>query len=176
MKARILSISALALVAIAPAFGSAKLMEGDTSPIGVSFRLGGFFPIDHTARDAANTWFTGGLDYKLQDLGKSMIEGRTAYLSLSLDYTAKSDWSIVPVLVNYVARSGSSYYFAGAGAAFTRFPDGVGGTENKARFSYQIGAGFDLTTGRYPVFAEVKYVGSDQARFAGISTTLGVRF
>lgn len=184
MTAKILLSATLALLASVSAFGAADANNGETTPIGVSLRLGGFFPLDRAARNEANVWVNGGLDYKLKDLGefqmkkgnKPLVVGQTAALTLSLDYTGKGDWSSVPVHVNYMLSSANTFYFAGLGVAFTRYPTSSGDTQSKARFSYQLGVGFDLTTGRTPVFAQVKYIGSDQARFAGLAASVGIRF
>lgn len=160
-------VGALLLGAAVPALAQTDAIK----PVGLSARIGLFFPTDDTQRDSATSYFAGGLDYKLPFNLRAM--GNTQ-LTLSLDYAAKDDYRVVPLLVNANYHRDQFYAFAGVGLAFSRRPTG-GGTEDKTRFAYQAGIGYDFHTGQNPIFVEGKFIGNDWSELNGFGVFVGVR-
>jgi hypothetical protein len=159
-------LAGLALGAAMPA------MAEETKPMGLSIRAGVFFPSSGVAKAAGNTWFGGGLDYKIETKVKGpKVEGMSTGFSLSADYLSKSSLHLIPVMVNYVASQNQVFYEAGIGAAFTN--DGI---ENKTQFGYQLGLGYNLSQMKMPIFIEAKYFGTTgSSQFNGFAVFLGIR-
>jgi hypothetical protein len=70
--------AALVLGAAVPAFAQ------DSKPVGLSLRAGLFVPTDRGVRDVADSWFAGGLDYKLRDMPRA--SGQMNSFCLSLEF------------------------------------------------------------------------------------------
>jgi len=143
-----------------------------TKPVGLSIRAGIFFPTDRGVRDVSDAWIGGGVDYKLPGGMNGM--GGNSYLTVSLDYASKGDFRVVPVLVNYVVRNNSLYLFGGVGASFSRRPVSDG-FDDKIRFGYQGGVGWDIQRGEHPIFLEGKFMGTDVSQLNGFGVYLGFR-
>jgi len=160
--------AALLAGAAVPAFAQ----EVNTKPVGLSVRAGLFFPTDRGIRDVSDTWIGGGVDYKLPwSIGHVSPNN---YLTVSLDYAAKNDFRVVPILVNYVVRRGALYGFGGAGVSFARRPLGAD-FEDKIRFGYQAGLGWDIQQGEHPIFLEGKFLATDLSQLNGFGVYLGFR-
>jgi len=158
---------ALVLGAAVPAFAQDK-------PLGLSVRIGGFISTGDSAKASADSMFSAGVDYKLGSLLSSF--GNSA-LSLSLDVAGKGNFRTVPLTLNYTVRGMNGLYgFAGAGISWTRegFADGT--SEDKTRFAYQAGLGWDFQQGQFPLFVEAKYMGTDRSSLNGVGVYVGVRF
>lgn len=150
----------------------AMAQEGVAKPVGLSIRAGLFFPTDRGVRDVSDAWAGGGVDYRLPYTLGAM--NSDSYLSVSLDYASKGDYRVVPVLLNYVVRKGAAYAFAGAGISFSRRPVGAD-FDDKIRFGYQGGIGFDIHQGEHPIFVEGKFLGNDISKLNGFGVYLGFR-
>jgi hypothetical protein len=159
--------AALVLGAAVPAFAQ------DSKPVGLSLRAGLFVPTDRGVRDVADSWFAGGLDYKLRDMPSA--SGQMNSISLSLDFAGKSGYRTVPILANYVVHHDQLYVFGGLGLSFSRFPVG-GGSEDKTEFAYQVGAGYDFQAGPTPLFVEGKFMGNGRSTLNGFGFFAGIRF
>ncbi|MBL8065393.1 MAG: outer membrane beta-barrel protein [Chthonomonadaceae bacterium] len=163
-----------AVMAIASVSAHAQYQK----PIGASLRLGLFYPSNGQARDIEGQgWFGGGLEYKLKDLHFDMSNPKgSATLTISADYYGKGSFSHVPLLLNYVGHNDQFFYSAGAGIGFGRTIDGKGNTSNDSEFAFQFGAGYDFVKSQMPLFVEIKYFGSSEAKLAGFGIFGGVRF
>ena len=151
----------------------AVAQDAPSAPVGVSFRVGGFFPIDTAARDSGSTWFGFGAQAKILHLGAVTVGDKSmgANLELSIDYFGRNQFSNTPILANYVVRTSSLFYSAGAGIGFMRTPD-----ESRGQFAYQVGVGYQF--GGYsptPFFMEAKFWGCQDTRLNGFGIYAGVR-
>ena len=146
-------------------------------PIGLSVRLGVFYPTNGDARDIEGQgWFGGGLEYKIKDLKFDSSNPRySAMLTASLDYYGKGSFSQVPLLLNYVAHIDQFYWTGGAGIGFGRVPT-TGGSTSDSEFAYQLGIGYDFVKSQLPFFVEVKYFGSTESQLNGFGIYGGIRF
>ena len=146
-------------------------------PIGLSVRLGVFYPSNGDARDIEGQgWFGGGLEYKIKDLKFDTSNPKnSAMLTASLDYYGKGSFSQVPLLLNIVAHSDSFYWSAGAGLGFGRVPT-AGSSTSDTEFAYQMGIGYDFVKSQMPFFLELKYFGSTESKLNGFGVYGGIRF
>lgn len=167
-----LSAALLGVAAVASA------QTTDQQPLGLSARIGAFFPTDSTTQSESKTWLAAGLQYKLTNLsvGAAGTNYRSS-LELSFDYTSRGDYQSLPLLLNYVGHVGDGvFYTGGLGVSFTRVPE-VGGVTSKARFAYTLGLGYDFpTTGSLPVFVEGRFFGNERSELNGFAAYVGVRF
>lgn len=162
-------LGAVSLVAIAPA--------QESKPVGLSVRVGLFWPSSNIAKSEGKNWISFGAEYKLGDLKFGNNQpGYSSSYSVSVDYFAKGDFRNTPILVNYIGRKDQFYYLAGAGIGLTRVRESLNNVESHTEFAYQIGVGYDFTQGNAPLFAEVKYIGSSDSRLAGFGAFVGIRF
>src|SRR5688572_32982808 len=93
----LITVAILATVATAPA--------QTTKPMGLSARIGGFFPSNGDARDENNTWLAAGLEYKIKDMNLGTSDtGMMSSLTISVDWYGSGDFRNVPVLLNWVGR------------------------------------------------------------------------
>jgi len=150
-------------------------MAQESRPIGLSLRAGLFLPTDRGLRDVGDSWFAAGLDYRLRDFGVSATTGQQTSLTLSLDYASKSGFRTVPILVNYQIRRNELYFFGGIGLSATRIAT-AGGSDDKTRFAYQLGVGYDFQRGNTPLFVEGKFLGNERSELNGFGVFVGVRF
>lgn len=164
------------MVGAAMLLGAAVPAMAQTAPTsGVSARLGIFWPTDSTTRRSTDeAWFGAGFDYRLREMS-SMMDGRTAALTLSLDFAAKDDFRSLPLLLNYQVRQNELYFFGGVGVNFARYASGVN-TKSDTTFAYQVGAGYDFQQGATPLFVEVKFLGNEKSELNAFGTYVGVRF
>ncbi|RYG48648.1 hypothetical protein EON79_03840 [bacterium] len=168
---KIFAIAALAATVV-PAFAQ-SVVPGST---GLSARVGAFFPAHTTARNLSKTWFAAGIQYKGGDLVNGPFNARvSASYAFSVDYIQRADFRIVPVMVNYVGEVDRIFFTAGVGVAFTRFPV-AGGSDDKARFAYTLGAGYKVNIGTVPAFVEGKFWGNEKSEANGFGLYAGVRF
>jgi hypothetical protein len=172
MNRKILTAALGAIVVFATAVPASAQV---TQPVGVSARIGAFFPTNEGARSQSNTWFAGGVEYRLRDMQLGTLDAATmSHLALSVDFMGSGDYRHTPLLVNYVVRSNELFYSVGAGVGFGRIPL-VEGTSTRTRFAYQLGVGYDFQRGQTPLFLEAKYFGSSQTELNGIGFYIGVR-
>lgn len=159
--------AALALCAVAGA------QTTDPAPIGGSVRLGVFFPTNSATSDIAGSgFFAFGADYRLT-LKAPTFGGFASGTSISVDYFSRDDYGNIPVLLNYLAMKGKYTLSVGAGVGFTSLPGG----SDDAKFAYQIGISYDFTTtSAYPIFGEIKFMGSEESKVNGVGAFVGVRF
>ena len=169
---KLLTISAFAAVfACATMSAFADDLAGQS---GVSGRVGGFYPTQTATRDATtSTWFSAGVDYKLKDAKLPLLQGGS--VSLSVDYASNGNFRNLPVMVNYTVGK-QIYYSVGVGAGFTRFVEDGGGQNDMVRFAYGAAIGYNFNNAELPAFLEVRYLGNQQPRVAGIGVYVGVRF
>jgi hypothetical protein len=145
-------------------------------PIGLSVRLGAFFPTGTAGENIGHTWFAGGLDYKLSSIpvtAPTQAAGLPSYLSISADYYVKNDSHAIPVALNYNVRAMKNWVFsAGIGAE-----DMVeGGGSSTIGLAGQVAAAYDFTGMTLPVFLQAKYFISGKDEFRGFGVFVGARF
>lgn len=158
--------------------GLCALSQGQVSkPTGISIRGGLFFPTNGDAKDEAKNWIGVGVDYKVGNLafGQQAV-GIASYYSVSIDYFGKGDYSSVPVMLNYVQRTDSLYYIAGAGLSFSKVKLNATQRRTGTDFAYMVGIGYDIQKGMTPVFVELRYWGNSESRLSGFGVYAGVRF
>ena len=174
MNYKILGTAVVALVAVS-AFAQ------ESKPVGLSVRAGVFFPSNGDTKTATSkTWFVGGLDYKLPNIGGlgTMGAGKAggSEFNLSVDYFQKGDFRSVPVLVNWVGGQNEVFYSVGAGLGFNKLPDGNGGTSSKSAFAYAVAVGYNFQQGKSPIFVEARYYGSSKSQLNGFGLEAGIHF
>lgn len=147
-------------------------------PLGLSVRLGLFYPSNGDARDVEGQgWFSGGLEYKLGDLHfDSQNPNMSSSWSVSLDYYGKGSYSNAPLLVNYIARNGAFYFGGGAGIGFGRVAIPNAASNADTEFAFQLSAGYDFVKMQTPLFVELRYFGSSESKLSGFGIYGGVRF
>ncbi len=168
-------ITLAASVALISTLATAPAIAQQTKPMGLSVRIGLFFPSSAGAKAAGKNWFGGGLEYKLGDLNYGAQKGAATSYSISIDSFSKGNYSNTPILVNYVSRTENIYYKVGAGISMLKYPV-VGGTESKSQFGYQFALGYDFNKGNMPYFAEVVWFGSTKSDVNGLGIFGGIRF
>ncbi len=169
-----ITIAALVVAGSTMMAGNAYAQE--TKPLGLSVRAGFFLPTNRAAKNAGENWLSFGLEYKIGDLKFGPTNpGYVNSYSISVDYYNKGDFRNVPVMLNYIGRGETIYYFAGAGVGFSRLTIGTN-VLNSTDFAYQMGIGYEIMRGKTPIFFEAKYVGSGESRLAGWGLFVGTRF
>jgi len=163
----------LMILALGCAALSASAQE--TKPMGMSFKIGNFWPSSGEARTAGGSWIGFGFDMKLRDLKYANSGRQSTMLTLSGDVLNKNNFRNAPILLNYVSRTDKMYTLAGAGASFAKWRSG---SENESGviFAYSLGVGMDLQQGGMPMFAELRYLGTMESKLNGFGLFLGVRF
>ena len=81
----------------------------------------------------------------------------------------------MPVMLNFVSGK-QIYWSVGVGAGFTRFVQDDGGENDRVRLAYGASLGYNFNNSELPLFVELRYLGNDQPRVAGVGLYLGVRF
>lgn len=163
-------VAALGLVSVA----NAQYVK----PLGLSVRLGVFYPSNGDARDIEGQgWFAGGAELKMGNLKfNSANPKESASWSISLDYYGKGSFSNIPLLVNYVHRNDNFYFSGGAGVGFNHTTDKLANTASNTEFTYQLSAGYDFVKMSTPLFVEVRYFGSSESKLSGFGIYGGFRF
>ena len=146
-----------------------------SKPMDISIRAGIYFAKGAAEAAEGRNWFTAGIEYKLRDLKAGDRPDYSAAYSISLDVYGKGSFSAAPLLINYVGRTPSFYYSAGAGVAFTHFREGTG-SDSSLQFGYQLSIGKDFVRGNMPLFAEIKFFGNGKAALSSFAIVGGVRF
>lgn len=154
--------------------GAAVAGAQTNGPSGFSVRLGAFFPTSSVARALNNTWFTGGLDYKITRYSvDAPTEDTLSYLSLSADYYESKGVRNIPVALHYNIRNGQFVYSAGVGADFRRIGgDGVG-------LHGQLSAAYEFANANSPntpFFVQAKYFFASKSVLNGLGVYFGWRF
>ena len=110
-------------------------------------RAGFFVPERGFARAAeGDIWFTLGLE-------RDVYTGERFRGTVSIDYYGSGGVYSVPIQLNLRAETGRLRYGAGAGLAMAHdFNQGT------TAFTYNLLVGFNLTEGRNPVTADVRYL------------------
>jgi hypothetical protein len=164
-----------ALGVVAAGAVSASAIAQETKPMGLSLRIGAFFPSSDDAQAENKTWLAAGLEYKLKDLNfGNTTPGMSSHLSLSVDYMGSGDFRSIPILVNYVGRNNEFYYTAGIGYTFGRNEAG-GVTDDRNALAYSLGVGYDFSKGSTPFFVEGRFWGSSESDFNGFGIHVGIR-
>lgn len=157
----------IALLAVAGA-----VFAQDIKPIGLSLKLGLFFPAHSNAQTVGDNWFGFGLDYKLGTLTSGSRDAYRASYSVSVDLFQKGSYRATPILLNYTGETASQfYYLAGAGISSNKKPG-----HNGVDFAYALGAGYEFSRSRIPTFAEVRWLGNGDSDLSGWTINVGVRF
>ena len=139
-----------------------------------TIRIGAFQPLQDATRNAtSNTWFAGGVDYKLGNA--KLLNLSQGVWSLSLDYTERQNFRNMPIMLNFVSGK-QVYWSVGVGAGFDRFVQDDGNTNERIRFAYGASIGYNFQNTEIPLFVEAKYLGSEQPRVGGFGVYLGFRF
>ncbi|MCW5937383.1 MAG: hypothetical protein KIT11_08770 [Fimbriimonadaceae bacterium] len=173
MKKTAITLAAVALGVMLAAPAAAQYEK----PLGLSARLGLFFPTNGDARDEeGRSWFAGGLEYKIRDLNYGSSNQMSASLTISADYYGKGDFSNIPLQLNWVARSQQVYYGAGAGVGFTHIKGGRNQDSNDVDFTFNLVVGYDFVRSSTPFFIEGRYWGSNESQLNGFGVYAGVRF
>lgn len=147
----------------------------ESKPLGVSARLGLFFPSSNAAQDEGANWLGIGLDYKLGDLKSGAAKGYNASYGLSLDYFNKGDFRSLPILLTYTGRQERFYYTVGGGVSLNKVAQG-GGSRSDTEFAYAVGLGVDFTRFNQPMFAELRWMGNSDSTLSGFGVFVGIRF
>jgi len=152
----------------------------ESKPLGLSARVGLFFPSAEKARNAGKQWLGFGLDYKLGDLkfAKNNADSQAHY-GLSVDFLSKNGLRSTPLTLNYVSTTPGhegTYYFGGVGVNFAEEKDNSNNKVNKTGLAFQFGAGMDIKGQKLPAFAQLKWMGGSRTLFNGFKIDIGVRF
>lgn len=147
----------------------------ETKPVGLSARLGFFFPSSSDAQDAGKNWLGLGVDYKLGDLRAGAKAGYVASYGVSVDYFNKGDYRSVPILLTYYGRQERFYYLAGAGVSLNKVPSGSG-SRSETEFAYAVGVGVEFSRFNQPLFAELRWLGNSESSLSGWGVFVGIRF
>jgi hypothetical protein len=142
-----------------------------SGPLGISARIGGFYPSSDSARNLSSTWYSFGLDFKLSTL-PSLGTGFHSYIGLSGDYIGNGGDNIIPVALTYNIRQGQMVYSAGLGPEFRNDGDLE---SSSVGLGEQVGVAYEFGNMPTPIFIQAKYFfGSSQLN--GLGVFLGVRF
>lgn len=167
------------IIASAVLLAASVAMAQESRSTGVSIRGGAFFPVNDLGRTEGNTWFGGGVEYRVADVRMgSMSSTQSAHWSISADYYGKGDLSAFPILVNYCVHTNEIYYYAGAGVAFTRDYQVIAGARsrrNKTTLGYRLGAGYEFQKGSNPLFVEGTFFGNSTSALNGFGVFVGIR-
>ncbi len=152
--------------------------------MGLSVRIGAFFPGHTDARDAGSQWFAAGVEFRVRTLSMSMTEpAASTGLTVSADYLSAGDFRNIPLLVNYVSERGQVYWSFGAGVGLARTPEVTTSgssttftTENRTTLAYGLRVGYNISSGASPTFVELSYNGSSEQRLSGLAVMVGTRF
>lgn len=152
--------------------------------MGVSAKVGSFFPGHSEGRDAGSQWVSFGLEYRVRTLSMSMTEPASSTgLTISADFFQAGDYRNIPVLLNFVSETGDVYWAFGAGVGFgktqeveTSGSSTIFTTESRTNVAYAMRVGYNITRGASPMFVELGYQGSSEARLSGFSAMVGTRF
>ncbi len=142
-----------------------------SNPVGVSLRAGLVFPTDSDVSNTiGSTWFGFGGEYQFYHLPTSGKDKQA--LSLSIDYFSRNSVNETPILLNYVYTTSSGVFLdGGVGASFDHVPG-----DDKTRFEYQVGLGYNLPIESVPLFVEAKFWGNQDSSYNAAGIYLGVRF
>lgn len=171
------------ILAVALAAVSVTAFAQETKPVGLSVRLGAFFPTDSGVKNATSkTWFVGGVDYKLHNslsMG-TMGAGKNGGgdLGVSVDYFQKGSFRSVPILATYTGGQNEFFWTVGLGLALNKYDDGTGtgNTVNKSSFGYALAAGYNFQQGKSPLFVEARYYGNSKTQLSGFGLEVGFHF
>lgn len=167
--------SMMLIAALCATAGCALAQE--TKPIGVSIKIGQIEPQGRAAREEGKRWVIVGADMKVKDM-KYDGKGKGEYLTASVDFYSKGDFSSIPLMLNYVVRQNEWYFLAGAGVAFTQDSRVFGSdtiTDEAIELAFGIGVGYDFQNWKSPLFAEARYMGNGNDRLSGFAVSIGVR-
>lgn len=143
-------------------------------PSGISVRVGAFLPTNSIASDLSHTWWTGGLDYKLNALSaRTPVTNTEAYFGVSADYYGHGSNNDISVALTYNLRQGPVVFSAGIGPDFRNASDlkdtGVGLAE-------QVGVAYEFGPFPTPIFISAKYFFASKPELSGVGLYVGVRF
>lgn len=164
-------IASVALVA------SAAVAQ-ESKPMGLSLRVGMFWPSMQNAKTkAGKSWIGGGVEYKLSNMKSTKVGGMNGDLSVSVDLYQKKGFRSTPVLLNWTGHSMEGfYYFGGVGFSSVKYVNTLNVKKSQTTFAYQAGLGYDFSKGSMPLFVEAKYIGSSQSAVNGFGVFVGIRF
>jgi hypothetical protein len=165
-----MNLKATIAVSLASIAVLASAQTDTQKPIGVGIRAGAFLPTDSSAKSAGDAWLDFGLDFNLHQLSP------TSSLVVSADYAFRDDFRSLPLLVNYVVRTGPVYLLGGVGGNFSRIARSNGSTDDKGTFAYDLGIGYDvLKNGGSPIYVEGRFFGNSKTELNGFGVFVGVR-
>ena len=147
-----------------------------SKPTGLSVRLGLFMPSSSIGRNEGNSWFGGGVDWKIKE-GMMGNSGASGTYSVSADWFGKGSLSTVPVMLNFTSHNKESYWSVGAGVALTRDYVVVGAvrnSRNKTNFGYTAALGWEFQKGSNPLFVEGRYFGNSNSNLSGFGVFVGI--
>lgn len=158
--------------------------HAQSKPMGISAKIGVFYPGHAESRAAGSQWVSLGLEFRVRTLSMSMTEPASSTgLTISADFFQAGDYRNIPVLLNFVSETGDVYWAVGAGVGIGRTQEiqtsgssTIFTTEDRTSLSYALRLGYNITRGASPFFVEVGYQGSSEARFSGFSAMVGTRF
>jgi hypothetical protein len=130
-------------------------------------RAGFFVPERGISRAAeGDIWFTAGLEREF--FFTDRYSG-----TVSVDYYGSGGIYSIPITVNLRGTTNRLRYGAGAGIALSHDPNG-----GSTAFTYNLLLGYELTEGRTPLTADVRYrfVNRDGGWLNGWTFTIGSRF
>jgi len=167
-------VSIAAIAAVFAGVTTSAFADSNDTLSGVSIRIGAFQPLQDATRNAtSNNWIAGGVDYKLSNA--KLMNLSQGFWSISLDYTERQGFRNMPLMLNYVSGK-QVYWSVGVGAGFDKFVDDAGASNERIRLAYGASLGYNFQNTEIPLFLELKYLGSEQPRVAGLGLYLGFRF
>ncbi len=147
--------------------GVAAQAQMDTGEFGKDWdlRVGMFIPESGVARDAqGDVWFTVGAEHTLNYQERYRV-------TLSLDYYGSGDLYAVPILFNARGETNRLRYGAGIGVGMGSGTDGW-----SVGFAFNLMVGAYLTQGSNPIFADLRYMGTNISGLNGWALTVGKTF
>lgn len=173
---------------------TASMAFAESKDLGIGLRLGFFTPSKSETRDiTSDTWFSGGVDYRLMNLQSS--NSPFAYsLGLSFDWLQRDlsgfdgEVRALPILLTLTGESKDGFFFTtGLGVAFNRIsvlvtdplvrgvPATTIETRNQTRLAYTLGLGYQFK-GTTPVNLQVRYQGNGENDLNGLGFYVGFKF
>ena len=168
-----MKLSTLGAVTAALAVSAAAGAQAQSNTqVGASVRFGLFLPTNQATNDDVGTGLIAfGVDYRLDPRTPRLL-GLTSNLSISIDYYRRDEFGNIPVLINYIARTGQFSFGIGAGVGFETLPD-----RDRTGFAYDASISYDIpSTSTLPIYLQAKFLGAERSRLDGVGLYVGLRF
>jgi hypothetical protein len=151
--------------AVAAAAAVMGIAGAQSTPSGLSVRLGAFLPTNSQASDLSHTWFSFGADFKLSSMSASVpVVGTESYFGISADYYSHGNDGDIPVALTYNVKQGPVAFAVGVGPDFRNSGDltsaGVGIGE-------QVSVSYEISKIAMPIFIEAKYFIASKPELSG---------